>query len=471
MMEKIIRFIEKYRMIMEGDKVIAGISGGADSVCLLFVLLRLRRILGIEIVAVHVNHGIRGASAKADEEFVVRLCREQDVDCVVYHENVELIAKKRKQSVEEAGRIVRREAFEKTLIQENGTKIAMAHHQNDNAETLLMNLARGTGLKGLGGILPVNGRVIRPVLCVSRREIEDYVGRIGCGYCQDETNEADAYTRNRLRHLVIPILEEQVNPQAVRHMNEAMEQFRLVQEYMEVQTAEAGSKCLREPPGGGIQILKMQWESQPDVIQRMLAHKCIAQEAGAERDISMVHVEAVLHLLSKQIGRSRNLPNGIRAVRNYEGILLKKTEGETVARFCPKLLEVPGTTEIPEQNLTICSRILEKPEDFSVNQIPQKAYTKWFDYDIIKDTPIVRTRQGGDSIVIDKAGRRQKVKSYFINEKIPAEKRDNIPLIVDQDQVLWIVGYRMGSACQVTQKTTRVLEIKVTEGKSDGRED
>lgn len=469
MMEKVVRFIEEYRMIVEGDKVIAGISGGADSVCLFFILLKLREALGTELVAVHVNHGIRGEAAKADEEFVVRLCGQHDVKCMIYHEDVELIAKMRKQSVEEAGRMVRREAFEKALLQEEGTRIAMAHHQNDNAETLLMNLARGTSLKGLGGILPVNGRVIRPLLCVSRKEIEDYVAGLGCGYCQDETNDRDEYTRNRIRHLVIPVLEEQVNSQAVRHMNEAMEQLRLVQEYMELQMGEAGSRCLREPPGG-IQLLKTEFEAQPHVLQRMLVRQCIANAAGAERDISKVHVEAVLGLLEKQCGRSRSLPGGIRAVRNYEGVLLERM-GKADGGIPGKLLKIPGTTIIPELNLTICSRILEKPKDFSVNQIPRKTYTKWFDYDIIKGSLIVRTRQGGDSIAIDRTGKRQKLKSYFINEKIQADKRGDIPLIADQNQVLWIVGYRRGSSCLVTDETTRILEIKVTEEKGDARDD
>ncbi|GKH34893.1 tRNA lysidine(34) synthetase TilS [Muricomes sp. OA1] len=470
-MEKVLGFIERYQMIVSGDKIVAGISGGADSVCLLFVLLELREKMGIEIVAVHVNHGLRGENAKRDEVFVQELCRKQDVKCVVYHENVESISKKRKQSVEEAGRVVRREAFERTLLACGGTKIAMAHHQNDNAETLLMNLARGTGLKGLGGIQPVAGNIIRPLLCLNRREIERFVEEIGCGFCQDETNEEDDYTRNRLRHQVIPVLEEQVNAQAVRHMNEAMEQIRGLQDYMEMQTEQACQNCVAKQKDGSLCIYEAGYRKLHRVLQGLLIRRCLSRASGAERDITMAHVEAVAGLFEKQTGRSRDLPYSVKAVRNYDGVVLKKKTDMQKKGFAPIQLRVPGITRVPELNLTICCSILEKQADFSAKQAPQKTYTKWFDYDIIKGDLIIRPRQGRDSIVIDKDGRSQKIKSYFINEKIPSEERDCVPLIADEKQIIWILGYRMSSACQITVQTHRVLEIKVTEEKSDVRED
>ena len=158
------KFIRKHGMIGKGDVVIAGVSGGADSVCLLFVLCALRETLGFRVKTCHVNHGLRGAEADEDEEYVRRLCRELEVPCRFFHENVELIAAKRKQSPEEAGRMVRREAFLAMCREDGGTKIATAHHRDDNAETVLLNMARGTGLKGLGGIRPMAGRWIRPLL-------------------------------------------------------------------------------------------------------------------------------------------------------------------------------------------------------------------------------------------------------------------------------------------------------------------
>nr|WP_089983934.1 tRNA lysidine(34) synthetase TilS [Clostridium sp. C105KSO13] len=465
-MKKIKEYIEKYHMIEAGDRIIAGISGGADSVCLFFELLELKKHTNIEIIAVHVNHGIRGETAARDEEFVQKLCEEYQVECAVYHKNVELIAKKRKQSVEEAGRIVRREAFEKALKEYRGTKIATAHHQNDNAETLLMNLARGTGLKGLGGIRPVNGNVIRPLLCLTRREIEDYLEEKKQSYCQDETNEEDDYTRNRLRHFVIPVLEEQVNAQAVRHMNEAMEKMRQVWKYMEEQRQEACRLCVSQTPEGDICIKDRSFKKLQPVIQDLLVRTCLTNAAGEQQNITMSHVEAIVRLFEKQSGRCIDLPYAVKAVRTYEGVVLSKGKEEKEQGFLPKKLKIPGITTIPELNLTICCRILEKPADFSLKQVPQKAYTKWFDYDIMKSSLLVRTRQSKDCIAIDKTGKRQKIKSYFINEKIPAKDREKLPLIADAGEIIWIPGYRMSSAYQVTQQTHRILEIKVTEEKN-----
>ena len=468
-MKKIDMFIEKYQMLTGGDRVIAGISGGADSVCLLFVLLELRDRIGLDLVAVHVNHGLRGENAKRDERFTQELCEKYHVKCEVYRENVELIAKKRKQSVEEAGRIVRREAFEQALIKNKGTKIAMAHHQNDNAETLLLNLARGTGLNGLGGIQPVAGNIIRPLLCLSRNEIESYVETLGCGFCNDETNDEDEYTRNRLRHQVIPVMVEQVNKQAVSHMNETMEQILVIQDYMDIQLASAYENAVEEQPDGSLYILKKEYEHLHEALRSMLLRKCLGDMAGVQKDITIAHVKAVAELFQKQTGKSRNLPYSIEAYREYAHVILKKRTNESCKGFSPVQLAVPDKKEIPGTHLTISSRVWEKGHDCSVEDVPQKTYTKWFDYDIIQGNLVVRTRKAGDSIVIDKSGNSQKIKSYFINEKIPSAKRDFVPILADDKDIMWILGYRMSSAYQVTEQTRRILEIKVTEEKEDGR--
>ena len=412
MEKKILNFIEKYHMLQKEDKVIAGISGGADSICLLFVLLRLQEKIGFDVIAVHVNHGLRGETAKRDERFTETFCRERNVPCIVYHENVKEIAAQKKMSVEEAGRLVRRKAFEEVRIRYGGTKIALAHHQNDNAETMLLNLARGTGIRGLSGIRPVNGYMIRPLLGINRKEIEYYLKEHQLSYCEDETNAGDEYTRNRIRHQILPMLEEQVNRQAVRHMNETMEQL---------------------------------------------------------NDLVSVHVAAVAELFEKQSGRKRNLPYNICAERNYEGILLIKQTAERQTE-CREELIIPGITRLKDRNLRICCTIWEKDKNFSIEQIPQTPYTKWFDYDIIKNSLTVRTRQPEDVLGVNRQGGTQKLKSYFINEKIPAKSRERILLIAEGHQILWVVGYRMSSRYQISEHTKRIIEIKIMEDKKHGRD-
>ena len=226
MYQRVKEYIQRYHMLEKEDKVVTGVSGGADSICLLFMLIELQKELGFSIVAVHVHHGLREGTADADAAYVQKVCREQGIDLRIFREDVKKYAKKNKLTLEEAGRNVRRMRFGQVLEESGGTKIALAHHQNDNAETLIWNLCRGCGLKGMGGIAPVDGVYVRPLLCLKRKEIESYLAERGISYCTDETNLEDDYTRNRIRSHVIPYLEEQINQQTVEHMADTMELMR-----------------------------------------------------------------------------------------------------------------------------------------------------------------------------------------------------------------------------------------------------
>ncbi|MCI9440465.1 MAG: tRNA lysidine(34) synthetase TilS [Ruminococcus sp.] len=477
-MEKIRNFIKKYDMVTTEDYIIAGVSGGADSVCLFFVLLKLKSELGTGFAVVHVNHGLRGEAADYDEAFVRQLCKKYDIPLEILQVDLESIAKKRKQSVEEAGRMIRREAFEGACRKYHGTKIALAHHQNDNAETLLWNLARGTGLSGMGGIRPVNGKYIRPLLCMDRNEIERFLQKRNLGFCTDESNMDTAYTRNRLRHQVIPVLQKSVNTQAVLHMNEAMEQIWELQDYMQEKSEEAFEK-----------YAEISWEQSkyclirkeiqveyPDILCRMAVRRAIGLVIGQTQDIGRAHICAVRDLFQKQAGRSLDLPCSVKAVRVYEGIKIYQVqkpadknpdpvkpgiEGEHTGHDIPQPLCIPGETYLQMEGLIIRCSIFQKTECFSMKEIPEKNYTKWFDYDIIEEPPCIRTRQSGDYITIDQAGHRQKLKSWFINQKIPAGERDNICCIADGSEIMWILGYRMNSAYQVSSHTKQILQIEV----------
>lgn len=477
-MKRIEKFIQKYHMLTCGDRVIAGVSGGADSVCLFLMLLELREKIGFDLIAVHVHHGLRGEAADQDQQFVEALCEQHRIPLEIFRVNLESIAKKRKQSLEEAGRMVRREAFDSVCKKYGGNKIALAHHQNDNAETLLWNLSRGTGLDGLGGIRPVNGKFIRPLLCMNRKEIEEYLAKRKQSYCIDETNAGTDYTRNKLRHLVLPILEEQVNSAAVRHMNETMEQIWELQEYMQEQVEAAYQECVQEHSEKAcwIQIQQNSFETFPELIKKMVIRKGMEQVGGKKRDLSHKHVDVMMELMNKQVGRTLDLPYEMYAKRNYEGIRLEKRRtylsGEEkkaeIMQECMSELNIPGETILADRNLKLRCKILEKPKNLSIKDIPQKIYTKWFDYDIIKSSLYIRTRQAGDNIVIDEKGHQKKLKSWFVDEKIPKEVRDSQLLLAENNDILWVLGHRMSQAYQVKQSTKWILQIEVETYKSDG---
>ena len=477
-MKRIEKFIQKYHMLTCGDRVIAGVSGGADSVCLFLMLLELRKKIGFDLIAVHVHHGLRGEAADQDQQFVEALCEQHRIPLEIFRVNLESIAKKRKQSLEEAGRMVRREAFDSVCKKYGGNKIALAHHQYDNAETLLWNLSRGTGLDGLGGIRPVNGKFIRPLLCMNRKEIEEYLAKRKQSYCIDETNAGTDYTRNKLRHLVLPILEEQVNSAAVRHMNETMEQIWELQEYMQEQVEAAYQECVQEhfEKACWIQIQQKSFETFPELIKKMVIRKGMEQVGGKKRDLSHKHVDVMMELMNKQEGRTLDLPNEMHAKRNNEGIRLEKQRtysfGEEkkaeIMQECMAELNIPGETILADRNLKLRCKILEKPKNLSIKDIPQKIYTKWFDYGIIKSSLYIRTRQAGDIIVIDEKGHQKKLKNWFVDEKIPKKVRDSQLLLAENNEILWVLGHRMSQAYQVKQSTKWILQIEVETYKSDG---
>lgn len=461
MIEKVKTYIETWQMLKKEDCVIVGVSGGADSICLLWVLYELQKEMGFRMVAVHVNHGLRGQEADADEQFVKTFCDGLGVCLESFYADVELIAKKWKQSTEEAGREVRKRFFEETVQKYGGTKIALAHHQDDSAETFFLNLARGTGLRGLGGIAPVKGNVIRPLLCVRRTEIEEFLKQRKISYCVDGTNQTDAYTRNRIRNHVLPYLQQEVNAKTVEHMNEVMERLRQVQDYLDGQV-ELYLKSSVDVSDEEWSLFQEKYEQIPEVLCPLLLKKILAEVCGREKDLEAVHVKQLQELFTKQVGRKLDLPYGMEAKRTYQGIVVSK---KTVQEKAEK--EVVFDIRGEEKTFSwgkkrISCRVTDKNVE--------KVHTKRLNCDIIKNDICIRTRRQGDYITIHEDGRKQKLKSFFINEKIPQEERDHILLVAVGSHILWIAGYRTNPLYEVRANTKRILEIQIDEGENDGRE-
>ena len=453
MYQKVKAYVKKWHMLQKEDGVIAGISGGADSVCLLFMLLKLQKELGFALMAVHVNHGIRGAEAERDEAYVKRLCRQWNVRLKVYRENVPAYAKEHGMTEEEAGRDIRRTCFCKVLKEWGGTKIALAHHENDNVETLLWNLCRGTGIRGLGGIAPVNDVWIRPLLCVKRREIESYLKKRGISYCPDTTNADRRYMRNRIRMDVIPYLEDCVNTESVSHMGKTMERMYELEQYILEEVGQYKESCTGWKNGRRI-IRQTEYTKIPKALRDNVLHAILCETAGRRKDIEEVHVQMLRDLFTKQVGKKIDLPYGVTAIRTYEGVRFEKN--------------IPEASYAGDENELFSIRVFDR-EPGNVT-FPEKIYTKWFDYDIIKNTVKIRHRIAGDSIVINRYGGRKKLKQYFTDQKVPQEDRDKIWIAADGDEVLWIVGYRQSQKYQITEKTTKILEIQYYGGEENGRD-
>lgn len=456
--QKVKKYIVQHHMICAGDHVSVGVSGGADSVCLLLVLLKLREELGHTVSAVHVEHGIRGEDSKKDAEFVRHFCGRQGIECHIFHYNVPEYAGKHGMSEEEAGRQLRYAAFaaEAGKYPDDKGKIAVAHHMEDHAETMLFHLARGTGIRGLAGIAPVRGNIIRPLLAVKRAEIEAFLNCQGQTYCTDATNEDDSYSRNRIRRQALPVLEK-INSRACEHMYQTARQLREIDDYLKKQAELALQVCCKRKEHG-LELQKEAFDSMDAVIQKEMLHRLLIKLSGGGRDITMEHVCQIKDLFAKQNGRKLCLPYGIKAVRVYKGVEL----------FFGK--DAQNNDDIKHGGDSGKNQFRFRLINNFSNNIPQiskKKYTKCFDYDKIKNGFCVRSRQPGDFLVVNASGDRQKLKKYLVNEKIPEKEREQLLLLADGSHIMWIVGHRISSYYKVSEYTRRILEVTFYGGKED----
>ena len=466
MKKQVFDYMEKHHMLCEGDIVIAGISGGADSVCLLQLLADYAKKVSIQIQAVHVEHGIRGEEALEDMRFVQKLCEKLNIPCTVYNFSVPKLAKKQKLSEEEAGRTVRYQAFRQELEKLGGKgKIAVAHNRNDQAETMLLNLIRGSGMTGLKGIAPVRGDVIRPLLEQERSAIERFLADIGQHYRTDSTNLSQEYTRNKIRHTVLPVL-EQINGQALKNMEQACQRISEAQEYLNQVTIRAFQRMVRtEKDCLCIEIEKL--NRTETYLQNEIVLKVLYQCAGSRKNIGKVHIDGVLSLLKKESGKQISLPYEMKAWRRYDEIVVKKEKKEEQeAKQFEVRIPTAGQYTIPNRE-EIFEVFLEKNHEKNKKNVntEQKTYTKWLDYDKIEGDLVIRTRRSGDYFVMDDKGHRQSLKAFFINEKIPREQRDEILLLADGSHIVWIIGYRISFQYKIENDTKRVMKIQMDGGK------
>lgn len=448
MKKKVLEFIRKNKLVKKGNSVVLGVSGGADSICMLKLLSDLQKRLGISLYVLHINHMIRGEEADQDAAFVKKICTKFKVPHRVINVDVPALAEREGLSEEEAGRYVRYDEFSKYAYEVSATKIAVAHNSNDNAETVLMNLARGTGIKGLGGIPPkremedANGNVvevIRPILCLSRKEIEDYLKENEIEYRNDSTNDSTDYTRNKIRLEIMPLLEN-INDNAMQNITNASNELADTSDYIEKDVDEAYEEFVTEEDGK-LLLSDESFAIDPIVLTGVI-RKMIENIAGKLKDITRIHVGDVVSLSEKQVGKKIDLPYSIVAEREYEGISMFSESNET-------------GSETKNKEVIISF----EEDDFDRTSIEELKYTKWLDYDKIDDV-VVRTRQKGDYIVIDKDGATKKLKKYFIDEKIPRRERDEVLLVADGNHILWVVGYRISEDVKVTSSTKKVVKLE-----------
>ncbi len=472
MFKKVMEYTKQFHMIERGDRIVVGVSGGADSVCLLYVLHKLIPVYSMELIAVHINHGIRGEEANRDQLYVSELCKSLGIPFFHFTYNVKEFAERCNLTEEEAGRNIRYQSFLEVCRQQKCNKIAVAHNKNDNAETILFHLFRGSGIKGLTGMEPNrvictdfgNIILIRPLLCMERDEIEEYLHREGISYQIDSTNLTEDYTRNKIRNRILRYATKEINTGAVNNIHESSLKLKEALEYME-ENINSRYRELVTKKGSEFTIKVKELSKEAMALQKGIIRKVLEEIAGRQKDLESKHIDAIRSLYDKQVGKYVHLPYHMIAKRDYEEIkIYKKNEVRTInsgdTKIEAKIIGIPGELYVPQLNKVLQTQLLQYEKK---NTIPKNSCMKWFDYDKIENAVEIRTRKEGDYIQINGSGGRKKIKDFFIDQKIPKEQRDSQVLIADGNHVMWIPGTsdRMSEKYKVDETTTKILLMKM----------
>ena len=453
--------VRKHEMLSPGDCVLVAVSGGADSVALLYFLMEIQKSFFLTLSVCHVNHNIRGEDSLKDADFVKSLCLSLGLPFYYYSANVKSASKNLGLSIEEAARKIRYSFLYKTAKACGAKKIALGHNQNDNAETLLLRLCRGTGLMGMRGILPIRKAygftLIRPLIETERVAIDALLEAKGIHFRTDISNFDRTFSRNRIRHDVIPAL-EQINPKAVAQMAKSMQILKEEEELLANMANDVVEGCFSQNIAEeGFRIYIPALLKVAKVLQRRVIRQCLLRVCGL-KDISQVHVAQIETLIESQTGKETHLPGGLRVFKEYDYLMLIYKKTDEPLGFC---LNIPINTPVFVPNIRrYVYASLEIPcINSQVNSL--EICTKYFNYDKIKGTIQLRTRRFGDRIHLAGVGHK-KLKDEFCDRKIPKAKRDTIPLLALGNSILWIMGENSRVNCDYEQKSgCKVLAVSV----------
>jgi len=451
MENKIKENILNKRLLEKKEHVLVGLSGGADSIALVNVLLNLKEELEIELSAIHINHGIREKEADEDEQFCREFCEKKQIQFYSKKVDVNKYAQEHALSSEEAGRLLRYKYFEDYKKDIGASKIATAHHMDDSAETILFNLFRGTGISGISGITRNHNNIIRPLLIVSRQEIENYLMQNNIRFRIDSTNLTDMYTRNKIRRNILSYAKENINPKATEHICNLADDVEEILDLIHYEVEDFLTKYASIEQTSIKIPIKLLVENKA-IIRKEIIRKAIASvKTEGLKNITRSHILSVEKLIFGQSGKILEFAENIRIKRIFENLIIELIKSDEI--------KVEETTFNMKNSRLFEMSVFEYKKN---DKIPKNTYTKWFDYDKISGMPIIRTKQEGDYISIK--GGHKKIKRCMIEHKIPSELRADIPVVAYENHVIWLVGYRISESVKIDINTKRILQIKYNGG-------
>ncbi len=458
------------RMISPGDKVLVAVSGGPDSVCLLYLLKEMREEFPFDLSIAHMDHMARGEESAEDARFVRALGKKLGLETFI--ERVDVCKEKEtlKTSFQEAGRILRYRFLESILKDMGGTKLALGHTADDQMETFLINLLRGSGLKGLAGMPEMRGPVIRPLIDCARVEVEAYLAGGNLDYRVDTSNASNKYQRNRIRHELLPVLKT-FNENIASNL---LETVKIIRDDDECLTGQARSLyaeiAVPLAHGEGVGLDREKFNRQPAAHQKRLVREAISLIQGDLRRITSKHVQEIIELFAdSRVGKKINLPGQLIAVSEPRGVLLRKSSESRsrdasveIKRLESIDLVVPGATKIGDTGLNLRTKLLASSDWRESDKRSDQAF---LDFD--KTGPAIQARffMPGDRFTPLGMTGRKKLKSFFIDEKVPREQRDSIPILTTgMGDIIWVYGKRIAENFRVTDKTRKILFIEGDQG-------
>jgi tRNA(Ile)-lysidine synthase len=447
--------VSEYSMFSPGDLVLVAVSGGADSTALLHLLHENSKQLGITLHVAHLNHLLRKGEAEMDVKFVEGLAQKLGVPVSFEKIDVAAVARQNKRGIEETARETRYQFFEKLARQIGASKVAVGHTADDNVETFLMRLLRGSGLKGLCGIPPKRGMIVRPLIKVWRKEIEDYVGKLKLVPRRDHTNYESKYIRNSVRLKLVPQLKiynlniKEIILQTILLLTED----RL---YLESEAMDGLKDVMinQRTDEIRIDIAKLR-KKQPSLVGHML-RQAVEMVKGDLVQMSFQNIRDIINKLDATEKWELHLPGGIYAWGERGELLLcrEKPKAKAIKPF-RYILNLPGAVAIEEAGRVLRGDFVEKFKD---ENNPEVAYV---DYSVLGREIVVRSRLPGDRFSPLGLTGSKKLQDFFIDEKIPAEERDAVPVIESGGKIIWVGGCRLDENAKVTAKTEKIVRFEL----------
>jgi tRNA(Ile)-lysidine synthase len=469
--KKIAGYIKAGRLLQNSQKLLLAVSGGADSIALLHVMAALNHegILHNDLICAHINHQLRGSDSEGDEAFVSAMCGEMGLEIVTRRVNVKAYARQEKMSIETAARKLRQESLIDIAREKDCSVIATGHQKNDNAETVLQRISRGTGFRGLGGIWPKRTfepgiSFVRPLLCVTRERIEEYLKQGGVGWRQDRTNVDCRYRRNFIRHRLLPELQKECEASLVEELAELSTSVRKLWGTI-CESADAVWSKVEKPTGGGIEMDAEVFCSQNPVVGVELARRCLVETGCGERDLTAEHYERILRLAQKDAGSGAvDMPAGVEVRRQYERLIFTKKNHisayERVAKADAEI-KIPGQTRFG--GYLIKADVLDASRcNIEKFKAEKDEFIEWFDYDKLCLPLVVRYRQKGDRFVPLGSGAQKKVGKFMTAQKIRRELREKALIIADGEKIVWVCPIRIAESVKVTSETKKILQLQIS---------